>query len=208
MNVLSSLTAADERLAAQLDLVADALQGAGTATLAAKRRLACALAAARSRLAGCLADVEALANDLAGDVLTAAAGDLLALPEPESCTREALDWMRRRNDAADAAARDQVDPTTLGVPTPSPVPPADEGPDDAPGRVTLTDADGGVLVGESGDHDRAGADDHARAITEAGARAGIPPDRIAAAWDEAVAAPTPAPAANGKGKPRKRRRTP
>jgi hypothetical protein len=80
MSILSTLTAADERLAGQLDKVTDSLSGIGGATNAARKRLALALDAARARLAGALADVEALAGELCADLLAAAGEDLLAVP--------------------------------------------------------------------------------------------------------------------------------
>lgn len=81
MSIVEVLSRADQQLADRLDAVTSAVDGIGAATLAAKKRLAIALDAARARMAAALADVAALAEEVAGDFLANAEGELLALPE-------------------------------------------------------------------------------------------------------------------------------
>jgi hypothetical protein len=83
MSALATLTAADARLAAQLDRVTDAVRGIGTKTAAAKERLADALDAARTFLNGTMRELAAVVGLTADAFDVAASCDLLDVPEAE-----------------------------------------------------------------------------------------------------------------------------
>jgi hypothetical protein len=204
MSILSTLSAADSRLANQLDAVTSAVEGIGAATLAAKRRLAVALAAARSRMASCLADVEALTGEFCEDVLTAVEGDLLTLPEPVT-EEEAMKW-------TDDAPMMQPEPVPACDDCGVPIPP-DRANETGPQRCVTcdaaVDADPGELPDAPATGKNAVKDYYEDAVKEA------PVNRMPLA--EAIADPagfvsgmtetagtSSTPPANGR-KPRKRR---
>ncbi len=82
MSVITTLQNADARLAAQLDLVTDAVGAIGSQTHAAKERLVVALAEARDYLAEAMHEVAGMLDLIAEQFTIATDCDLLALPQP------------------------------------------------------------------------------------------------------------------------------
>lgn len=101
MSAIETLTRADEKLATQIDAVADAVRSIGCRTAAAKERLAAALNAAGESLAASMQDVAAMLG-LTAAAFDAFAGDeLLALPAPAALPEPAVATVAAEETPAD-----------------------------------------------------------------------------------------------------------